>query len=358
MRRSRWATLPLVRRMVEGLSAASILASAASSGGGSMASVVAAHQGAVIRPLVPARPSPEGVDRPVAGPAGLSATAVVNDRVVGRHLPHPGVLEHVVPVSYSTPAPQGPSPANGFAGLGPGTKVYVVQPGDCLSVIAQDHLGDWHLDTEIHALNVGRLQPDGRSLTDDHWIYVGWVLVMPANAVGVEVVPPHPQTLAAPARPVPTTTPKVHAAPPETTQHAEPTRVPMTTPAPSNPSGGDVLPGKAGLGPTGSQEAAAPRAVPPSEGHHGPGRRGEGVRTSEKSPIGPIVGVTGLVAAGVMWRLRRRRGQQMHFRRRGRSVVQNAAAVGAAETKARAIADEEAMRWVDAGLRHLGEQLG
>ena len=83
---------------------------------------------------------------------------------------------------------QVPSQANGFAGLPRGTKVVVVQPGDCLSVLAERHLGDWRLDTEIEALNWGRLQPDGRALIDDHWIYVGWVLVMPPNAVGTLVV--------------------------------------------------------------------------------------------------------------------------------------------------------------------------
>jgi hypothetical protein len=84
-----------------------------------------------------------------------------------------------------------PSAANGFAGLTPGTKVVVVQPGQCLSVIAAEHLaGNWQTgDSEIHALNVGRIQPDGRALTDDHWIYPGWVLVMPDTAVNTLVVP-------------------------------------------------------------------------------------------------------------------------------------------------------------------------
>ena len=81
-----------------------------------------------------------------------------------------------------------PSERNHFAGLPRGTKVVVVQPGDCLSVLAERHLGDWRLDSEIEALNYGRLQPDGRALVDDHWIYVGWVLVMPSNAVGTIVV--------------------------------------------------------------------------------------------------------------------------------------------------------------------------
>ncbi len=87
--------------------------------------------------------------------------------------------------------------------------------------------------------------------------------------------------------------------------------------------------------------------TPGAAAHHG----------QERLPVGPIAGVAGLVAAGVMWRLGRRRRQQMHFRRTGRTLARNPAAVVAAETKARAIADHEAMRWVDAGLRYLGGQL-
>ena len=109
---------------------------------------------------------------------------------MGRHFPHPGRVDHLVPEAarIAEKVSEVPSEQNGFAGLPRGTKVVVVQPGDCLSVLAERHLGDWRLDSEIEALNYGRLQPDGRALVDDHWIYVGWVLVMPPDAVGTIVV--------------------------------------------------------------------------------------------------------------------------------------------------------------------------
>ena len=139
-----------------------------------------------------------GVERmrlPAAGRSGMLApleavTARVSSTVVGRHFPHPGDLAHLPPPRAPLAPARGvvPSAENGFAGLPRGTRVVVVQPGDCLSVIAQRYLGDWRLDTEIEALNFGRPQPDGLALVDDHWIYPGWVLIMPDNAVGTIVV--------------------------------------------------------------------------------------------------------------------------------------------------------------------------
>ena len=69
-----------------------------------------------------------------------------------------------------------------------GYPVYVVQPPrhgqhETLWSIAEQHLGDplrWH---EIAALNLGRTQPDGRRMTDPHWIRPGWELLLPADAV-------------------------------------------------------------------------------------------------------------------------------------------------------------------------------
>ncbi|MDT0164487.1 LysM peptidoglycan-binding domain-containing protein [Actinotalea sp. AC32] len=58
--------------------------------------------------------------------------------------------------------------------------------GDTLWDLAERHLGSGHRYAEIRDLNLGRPQPDGRALTDAHWIYPGWRLLLPADAVGVE----------------------------------------------------------------------------------------------------------------------------------------------------------------------------
>lgn len=149
VRRSGWVTLPLVRRMVDGLAAASILASAMSVSGGGSALAASAHSRAVVQPLTPPRNLDDGHRSPpvvVRAHESSGSRVAVGERPVGRHLPHPGVLDHpeLAVSQVATPAvPQAGAPQNRFGGLSPGTKVVVVRPGDCLSVIAENHLGDW-----------------------------------------------------------------------------------------------------------------------------------------------------------------------------------------------------------------------
>lgn len=64
--------------------------------------------------------------------------------------------------------------------------------GDTLWDLAERHLGAGHRYTEIRDLNLGRPQPDGQALTDAHWIYPGWRLLLPADAVGVAPQPTQP----------------------------------------------------------------------------------------------------------------------------------------------------------------------
>jgi len=67
-----------------------------------------------------------------------------------------------------------------------------VARGDTLWDLAERHLGSGHRYTEIRDLNLGRAQPDGRALTDAHWIYPGWRLLLPADAVDVATQPVPP----------------------------------------------------------------------------------------------------------------------------------------------------------------------
>ena len=229
LRRSRRVTIPWVRRVVDAVAVASLAASAiGTTVGGAFASPAPratafvrstgpqGSVGATGAPSQPARVTATSLARapgivftkaktlaggqrhPVASdPVSRTSDdlvgapmARVSTTAVGRHFPHPGDLQHVPPPKAAFAPTHGvvPSVENGFAGLPKGTKVVVVQPGDCLSVIAQRYLGDWRLDTQIEALNYGRPQPDGLALVDDHWIYPGWVLVMPQSAVGTIVV--------------------------------------------------------------------------------------------------------------------------------------------------------------------------
>lgn len=58
-------------------------------------------------------------------------------------------------------------------------RTITVVRGDTLWDLAATHLGDGARFREIARLNYGRPQPDGRTLTDTHWIHPGWVLLLP-----------------------------------------------------------------------------------------------------------------------------------------------------------------------------------
>jgi len=469
----RHLTLPVVRRVVDALAVASVTASTIGTAAGAafastarLAPIVQPYQpgrlgasGAVVTPHTelavatrdrkppPSRTLVAG-ESPKIGRANHEAVNTLRpSTAIGRHLPHPGTLEHDLPSKRVVEPPPVvvPSAENGFAGLPKGTKVVVVQPGDCLSVIAEKYLGDWRLDTEIAALNYGRLQPDGLALVDDHWIYPGWVLIMPADAHGTLVVGG-----AGPRHGEQGETSQEHAGAPQEQRHeaantarrglwgrkgakveghagiGEPGRLGRAgghygrqqattqakpvcgnTASDEGPSAGPVhgvargsppaQSAATGHGATGTSHAAAARAheapgasevpkgpVGSSEpgGHVGP-RSAHAIeeydRAEERKLAGEataakqaqaraashphrelrdvelaLAGLGALGAAGFVWRLQRARRDQAHARRRGFLPAKNPPEVQAAERRARAVASEEAMRWVDLGVRYLG----
>ena len=74
---------------------------------------------------------------------------------------------------------------------------YEVQRRDTLWDIAERHLGDPFRWQEILLLNQGKVQPDGRCLTDPDLIYAGWRLELPDDARGL--APPAPPVPSVPA---------------------------------------------------------------------------------------------------------------------------------------------------------------
>lgn len=67
---------------------------------------------------------------------------------------------------------------------------YTVVSRDTLWGIAERHLHDPKRWPELYELNKQRPQSDGRSLVDADRIYPGWVLHLPADAVGIETEAP------------------------------------------------------------------------------------------------------------------------------------------------------------------------
>jgi hypothetical protein len=222
---------------------------------------------------------------PLAGP--LPATRVVAAEAAAAVPPVAAALAleraPATPVD-GTAAPSwqpGPEPATPAA-EGPAGKVVVVQPPqgrwhDTLWDIAARHLGDPLRYPEIYQLNRGRLQPDGNRLTRESLIQPGWVLLLPADAIDAQTLPPPP--MQAPPAPDPVPAPGVQAtAPPPAATGAPGGSAAYAAPAqpshmePGEPSPTSQLRPAAGApaSPTTRSPWTGPSAPAPTPaGHHG-----------------------------------------------------------------------------------------
>lgn len=121
------------------------------------------------------------------------------------------------------PMPGSPPPAD-----------YVVVPGDTLSDIADDHLGDPDRYTDVFDLNEGVTQPDGRRLEDPDLIIPGWHLTIPLERAAVDT-----PTLVLDPVPVPEPVPEPPA---DVTEPPSPTTEPVTPATDEVPSSDTTRP--------------------------------------------------------------------------------------------------------------------
>ena len=176
------------------------------------------------------------------------------------------------------------------------SRTYVVQRGDTLWGIAERQLGDPLGWSEIYQLNEGRPQPDGRTLTDPHWIDPGWTLVMPEGPT-----PTRPSS-------APTTLPVTTTPTRSTTSPAPPAVTPTTAQSPSTvPRPVRSVPG-----------VRAP--VPTSRAAQKTGTNGAPVRL----PSGSVVAgsfAAGVLSAVALGRLRRRHAYRYRPPEPGRDLT-------------------------------------
>jgi DNA-binding SARP family transcriptional activator len=197
--------------------------------------------------------------------------------------------------------PSGPAPHPS-----PGTQVaeqmrtYIVQRGDTLWGIAERELGDPLDWSQIYALNEGRPQPGGATLTDPHWIDPGWMLLLPAS----------------PAAPTPPATPM--PIPPTgnaTAPTSSPSRASTSPAAPGSPAPTNSAP----------SAAPAPRHPEPAVGSRGTEPvRGDPVGAPVQLPSGSVVAgsfAAGVLAAVALGRLRRRHAYRYHPPAPGRDLT-------------------------------------
>jgi len=120
----------------------------------------------------------------VVGPALSIASAAAAQPGAVQVLVRPPTAQLVGLVEGSPQPTAHSSAASGRPGrVDPQLKEVTVREGDSLWFLAERHLGAGERYPEIVELNLGRTQPDGRALSDAHWIEPGWHLLMPADAV-------------------------------------------------------------------------------------------------------------------------------------------------------------------------------
>lgn len=189
---------------------------------------------------------------------------------------------------------------------------YVVQPGDTLSEIAEEELGDARAYPEIFDASRATIQPDGQRLTDPDLIHPGWQLTIPGAASPPQATPPKHRD----------------PAPPRTPQQRPPAERDPSTRTPQAPSDQTT-------------EVAASESATDLPSWVLPGLAGGGAA----------------LAGALLLVLRQHRRTQLRYRRPGRIIAPPPPELRPAEKSAQASGSITAPRveHLDRALRSLGE---
>ncbi|MGK2959358.1 MAG: LysM peptidoglycan-binding domain-containing protein, partial [Acidimicrobiales bacterium] len=210
------------------------------------------------------------------------------------------------------------------------SSVHVVVPGDTLSQIAANALGDPGRFDELFEFNVDKTQPDGAVLRDPNLIRPGWSLDIPTTGLSdsnqeIEEVPqPSAPVVEGDVAENPKTLTDTTTAPaPNTTKPLAP--LPVNTPATE----------------TRSEQSSSPTQ-----------------ETKSRFPLGGmVVGLPVLAGAGLLVRLKMLRRNQMRHHLPGRLVVTPPPTCEPLERHIRALSPDDSLSFLDAALRLLTRSL-
>jgi DNA-binding SARP family transcriptional activator len=225
---------------------------------------------------------------------------------------------------------------------------YVVKPGDTMWSIAAEELGSPLRWREIAILNLGRVQDDGRTLTQAGWILPGWVLFLPGSGTEVRrgaTKPPdpsHPHGDASrenkgelPSRRVSPTIEEHRSL----LSGADPAGKEVSSRPTADETSLEVQPSPIPTGRQHPDSASVPNQSDPSKENH---------RNVPLAPFG-----YGLLGAGVVMIINRLRRAQQRHRPVGRRIALPDDDLIGAEQLLRSSADYSAADWIDACLRIL-----
>ncbi|HET9733499.1 MAG TPA: hypothetical protein VFP54_12570 [Acidimicrobiales bacterium] len=290
----------------------------------------------------------------------LDAAAAPAPPLVVVAAPAPPLVVVAAPATSSAPPPTtAPAAADLSAPAPTPGPLYLVERHDTLWDLAAHHLGDPLRWRDLFDLNHDRVQPDGRHLTDPHWIYPGWTLEFPADATGLQTAAtPTQAPTAAPPRPNPQPTTAPAPAP---TTSAAPTTLPATPPTvaePAAPAPAEHLPATPAATPTptiapgtstsgANGHPPAPPHLPDVAVHHSRGQR---------FPL-PDIGLPLLAAGGLIAAVDQARRHRQRHRPPGHLPARPPVTAEPLERRARAVAADHAAEWIDAALRYHAAKL-
>ena len=289
----------------------------------------------------------------------ISATLPATDEAAS--LPSPSA-----PIPPVPSAPSANSPVITPVTVASNTaSTYTVVSGDCLSTIALHFYGDEGAWNEIWAANANRMMADGMRFGDPNLIYAGWILILPgfpaASPTEYNRTDPTPHLATHP--PAAQLAPEPRADSPEASgQRARGGLGAPKSPAPGHSQGA--------FGPTTNAVSAPSRrgqsgVSPPGEAG---ALHGASNGTETQAPVvgdavaGALVrwvpesaalGISALVAAAYLSRIRRRRARARAARGDDEAVADPDPAATMLEARLAPFADAPVLEWLELANRHL-----